>query len=87
MICVIGTYTLRGVTYNLSKSGIQIEVPELKRRTNVRLTFRLPGSEAIIDALGAVVWQSAKRHGIKLKYLGEQSQDSIRHFIEERTVA
>ena len=84
VICVVDTHTLRGVTFNLSQSGIQVEVPELKRRTNVRLTFRLPGSQTIIDALGAVVWRLTKRHGIKFKHMGEQSQNSIRRFIEER---
>jgi len=61
-----------------------VEVAELKRSAKVQLTFRLPISETIIEVLGAVVWRSARRHGIKFKYLGEQSHDSIRHFIEER---
>jgi len=77
--------TLRGVTFNLSQSGIQVEVPELARKANVQLTFRLPGSETIIDALGAVAWRSARRHGIEFNAMGEQSHDSIQHFIEERT--
>jgi len=84
VICIADTRTSRGVTWNLSESGIQVEVAELKRSAKVQLTFRLPISEAIIEVLGAVVWRSARRHGIKFKYLGEQSHDSIRHFIEER---
>jgi hypothetical protein len=85
VICIADTRTLRGVTWNLSESGIQVEVAELKRSANVQLTFRLPPLETIIDAFGSVVWRSARRHGIKFKYMGEQSHDSIRHFIEERT--
>jgi len=83
--CVADTRTLRGVTWNLSQSGLQTEVPELKRKVSVQLTFRLPLSGTIIDALGAVVWRSDRRQGIKFNYMGERSQESIRHFIEETT--
>jgi len=85
VICIADTGSFRGVTWNVSQSGIQVEIPELKRKANVHLTFRLPLSETIIDARGAVVWRSEKRHGIKFKEIGEQSQESIRHFIEERS--
>jgi hypothetical protein len=82
--CIADTRTLRGVTWNLSQSGLQVEVAELRRKAIVQLTFRLPLSGTIIDALGAVVWQSDRRHGIKFKYMGEQSHESIQHFIEEQ---
>ena len=82
--CIAHTRTLRGVTRNLSQSGLQLEAPGLRREASVRLTFRLPLSGTIIDALGAVVWQSDRRHGIKFKYMGEQSHESIQHFIEEQ---
>lgn len=82
----MNAHTLRGVTCNLSQSGIQVEVSELKRKADVQLSFRLPPSETIIDALGAVVWCSNRRHGIKFMYIGEQTEDSIRQFIEARAV-
>jgi hypothetical protein len=83
--CIADTRTFRGVTWNLSESGLQVDLPELKRKAIVHLTFRLPFSETIIDARGAVVWRSERRHGIKFKEMGEQSHESIRHFIEERS--
>jgi hypothetical protein len=83
--CIAHTHTLRGVTRNLSQSGLQVELPELKRKTRVRLTFRLPLSGKIIDALGAVVWRLERRHGIRFKYMGDQSHESIQHFIEEQS--
>ena len=83
VICIADTRTLRCVTWNISQSGIQVETPELRKKANVRLTFRLPHSDTIIEALGAVVWVSGKRNGIKFKQVGTQSQDLIRHFIEE----
>ncbi len=84
LICIVNAHTFRGVTCNLSQSGIQVEVPELKRKADVQLSFRLPVLETIIDAQGTVVWHSRKRHGIEFKYMGEQTHDSIRQFIEER---
>ena len=86
VVCIVDSRTFRGVTFNLSQNGIQVEIPELKRNTNVQLAFRLPDSKVIIDALGVVVWCSARRHGIKFKNMGEQSHDSIRHFIERWSV-
>jgi hypothetical protein len=82
--CVVDTLTSRGVTRNISQSGIQVELPELKRKANVRLTFRLPLSGTIVDAVGTAVWRSERHHGIKFKYVGEQSLESIQHFIEEQ---
>ena len=83
VICIANTQTFRGVTWNLSESGIQVEIPDLRKKAKIQLTFRLPVSETIIDVLGAVVWRSERRHGIKFKQVGEQSRESIRHFIEE----
>ena len=83
--CVVDTLTSRGVTRNISQSGIQVELPELKRKANVRLTFRLPLSGTIVDAVGTAVWRSERHHGIKFKYMGEQSLESIQHFIEKQT--
>ena len=82
--CVSDFHTFRGVTRNVSQNGIQVELPALRKTANVHLTLRLPLSDALIDATGTVIWVSGKRSGIKFKYMGEQSQESIRQFIEER---
>jgi c-di-GMP-binding flagellar brake protein YcgR len=86
VICVADSRTSRGVTSNLSQSGIQVVVPELRKTAKVQLTFRLPLSNTIIEAHGAVVWISGSRLGIKFKQMREQTQASIRHFIEQRSV-
>jgi PilZ domain-containing protein len=57
VICIADTHTLCGVTWNLSQKGIQVEVPALKRKAKLQLTFRLPLSGTIIDALGVAVWR------------------------------
>jgi hypothetical protein len=82
--CVAESRTLRGVTRNISERGIEVELPELRKRENVRLEFRLPGSDSMIDATGAVIWVLGKRNGIKFMYVGEQSQKSIWQFVQER---
>jgi len=84
LTCVTESRTLRGVTRNISERGIGVELPELRKTANVRLEFRLPGSDSMIDATGAVIWVSGKRNGIKFKYVGEQSQKSLRQFIQKR---
>jgi c-di-GMP-binding flagellar brake protein YcgR len=82
--CVADFRSLRGVTRNISQKGIQIEAPGLSNKANVHLTFRLPFSDAIIDATGTVVWGVGRRNGIRFDHVGEQSQQSIRDFVEER---
>jgi PilZ domain len=82
--CVVESRALRGVTRNISERGIEVELPELRKRANVRLEFRLPGSDSMIDATGAVIWVLGKRNGIKFKFVGEQSQKSLRQFIQKR---
>jgi PilZ domain len=82
--CIAESQTMRGVTRNISESGIQVELPGLPKKANVQLTFRLLPSGTIIDVRGFVVWASGRRHGIRFNQMGNQSHESIRHFIEQR---
>ena len=70
---------MRGVSWNLSQGGMQVEASDLQLRDTVQLSF-LPGSGVAVDAVGAVVWENEKRHGIQFANLGAQSQRSIRHY-------
>lgn len=83
VICIVGSRTLRGATWNLSERGIQLELPELPKRATVQLSFRLPRSESIIDMNGTVVWVMGRRHGIKVNDMRHQSHELIRTFIEQ----
>jgi c-di-GMP-binding flagellar brake protein YcgR len=74
---------MRGVTWNLSQGGMQLEASDLQLRDTVQLSFRLPASGVAVDAVGAVVWENEKRHGIQFANLGAQSQQSIRSYILE----
>lgn len=79
--CTVGSRTVRGVTWNLSQGGMQIEVGDLKPKDGVRLSFQLPISGIVIDAIGIVVWVSEKRQGIQFTKIGVQSQQLIREFM------
>jgi CheY-like chemotaxis protein len=81
--CVVGQRTVRGVTWNLSQGGMQVEVDGLKAKDAVRLSFQLPISAKAIDAAGAVVWGNEKRQGIQFTHVDERSQQAIRQFIAE----
>lgn len=81
--CTVGSRTLRGVSWNLSQGGMQVEVGGLKPTDAVRLSFQLPVSGGVIDAVGVVVWANEKRQGIQFTSVGAQSQQSIRQFMAE----
>ena len=85
VICIVDAQTMRGVSRNLSQGGMQVEVGDLKMKDSVQLAFRLPLSGVLVDAVGAVVWGSVRRRGIRFTSMGEQSQQTIRQFIAEQT--
>src|SRR5713101_4925205 len=62
--CTVGSRTLRGVSWNLSQGGMQVEVGNLKPKDTVRLSFQLPISAVTVDAAGIVVWANEQRQGI-----------------------
>lgn len=84
VICMVDSRTMRGVSRNLSESGMQIEVSGLKPKEVVQLSFRLPVSGIAVDTVGAVIWGDERRHGIQFTYVGAQSQQSILQFIAKR---
>lgn len=81
VICEVGSRTLRGVTWNLSQGGIQVEAGDLQPQDAVRLSFRLPVSGVSIDVVGMVVWADEKRQGIQFTKISAQNQQWIRDFI------
>ncbi len=81
--CTVGARTLRGVCWNLSQGGMQVEVGGLRPQDAVRLSFQLPIAAVTIDAAGIVVWGNEQRQGIQFASVSERSQQSIRKFIEE----
>jgi CheY-like chemotaxis protein len=81
--CTVGSRTVRGVSWNLSQGGMQVEVGDLKPKDAVRLSFQLPVSGVVIDVTGVVVWGNANRQGIQFTSVSAQSQRSILRFMAE----
>jgi len=81
VICELGSRTVRGVTWNLSQGGIQVEAGNLQPGAALRLSFRLPVSGIDIKADGAVVWADHRRQGIRFTKMSIQNQQAIRDFI------
>ena len=76
-----GSRTTRGVTWNLSLGGIQVEAGGLRSGETVGLSFRLPVSDVAIDVVGVVAWAGEKRQGIQFTNVSAQNQQSIRDFV------
>jgi hypothetical protein len=74
---------MRGLRWNLSQGGMQVEASDLQLRDTVQVSFRLPASGVAVDALGSVTWANEGRHGIQFTNVGARSQQSIRSYILE----
>jgi CheY-like chemotaxis protein len=81
--CTVGSRTIRGMTWNLSHGGMQVEVGDLQPKDTVRLSFRLPVSGVSLEADGTVVWAKEDRQGIQFTTLRAPVQESIRRYIAE----
>jgi CheY-like chemotaxis protein len=81
--CNAGLKTMRGRTWNLSQGGIQIEAGNLTSGETVRLVFRLPDSNVMVDAVGTVAWVKEARQGIQFAKMSDRNQQAIRQFITQ----
>jgi CheY-like chemotaxis protein len=83
VVCIVGTRTIRGMTWNLSQGGMQVEANSLHPNDKVRISFQLPVSGVSVDAAGTVVWAGETRQGIQFAVLAESAQQAIRKYIAE----
>jgi PilZ domain len=83
VICIVDSRTTRGVTWNLTRNGMQVENSSLKPKEVVRLSFRLPFSGVAIEAVGTVLREHNKRLGIRFTDVGVESRQSISPYIKE----
>ena len=81
--CTVGSRSMRGVSWNLSQGGMQVEVSGLQAKDAVKLSFQLPVSHTAIDATGMVMWGDERRQGIQFTQVSERNQKSIREFIAQ----
>ena len=71
------------VTWNLSQGGMQVEAGGLQPRDTVRVSFQLPVSGVLLEAVGTVVWAKETRQGIQFTNVSPKIEQSIREFISE----
>lgn len=83
VMCEVGSRKVRAMTWNLSQGGMQIDGGTLQIGETVRLLFRLPTSNALLDVVGSVVWNGTKRQGIRFTHMSSQHEQAIRDFIAE----
>jgi c-di-GMP-binding flagellar brake protein YcgR len=83
VICTVGSQTLRGVTWNLSQGGMQVEAGGLQPKDTVRLSFRLPASGVSLEPMGTVVCTKENRQAIQFTNISSQNEEAIRKFIAE----
>jgi CheY-like chemotaxis protein len=81
--CTVGSRTIRGLTWNLSLGGMQVEAGGLQPKDTVRVSFQLPVSGVLLDAVGTVVWVKETRQGIQFTNVNSQIERSMREFISE----
>ena len=83
VICDVGSRNVRGMSWNLSRGGMQVDIGNLKAADTVRLSFRLPVSATRIDAFGVVVWASETRQGIQFTKMSAKNAEAIQQFIAD----
>lgn len=83
VLCTLGSRIIRGMTWNLSHGGMQVEVGGLQPKNSVRLSFLIPVTRVSIEASGTVVWVKENRQGIQFTNLSIQNEQSLRKFIAE----
>ncbi|MGA9389703.1 MAG: PilZ domain-containing protein, partial [Candidatus Sulfotelmatobacter sp.] len=83
VLCTVGSRIIRGMTWNLSHGGMQVEVGGLQPKNSVRLSFLIPVTRVSIEASGTVVWVKENRQGIQFTNLSIQNEQSLRKFIAE----
>jgi CheY-like chemotaxis protein len=83
LTCTVGSKAMRGVSWNLSQGGMQVEVGGLRAKDEVKVLFRLPVSGEALEPAGVVVWVKEERQGIQFTRVSAQNQKTIRNFIDE----
>jgi len=81
--CDVDRRFVRGMSWNISQGGMQIEVSGLEVKDAVHVSFRLPSSGVLIQALGVVIWATETRQGIQFTKLSPESAGALREFIAQ----
>lgn len=83
VVCDMDSKVVRGISWNLSQGGMQIEAAGLAPKDILHLSFRLPKSGVLIEAFGVVVWAGEERQGIQFTKMSAPTTIALREFIAE----
>ena len=74
---------MKGMTWNLSQGGMQLEVQDLAAGATVQLSFTLPQPSIGVEATGEVAWSRDDRQGIHFVKMSVEHQEIVRDFIAQ----
>lgn len=77
--CLLGDKTLRGVIWNISQGGVQLEVEGLQKGDTIDMSFYL--SHVVIKARGMVVWIQEERQGLIFVEMSVENQEAVRVYV------
>jgi two-component system chemotaxis response regulator CheY len=79
--------TARGISSNLSLGEILFEAPQLRSGDAVRLSFRLPPTNVLVDGLGKVVrLDENNRAGVRFIDINEAAKRAIQELVDRETI-
>jgi CheY-like chemotaxis protein len=74
---------MKGMSSNISQGGILFEARQLRQNEQVRLSFRLPGTQVTVTALGYVARiDDRQRAGVRFVNISDASQAAIRELVD-----
>jgi len=79
--CTVATRTMRGLTWNISQGGIQLEVAGLQQGDTIAMSFILPDPATLIKAEGVIIWVQEERQGVYFTGLSIDAQERIGNFV------
>jgi CheY-like chemotaxis protein len=83
VLCDMDSRIVKGMSWNLSQGGMQIEAIGLTPKDILHVSFRLPKSGVMIEAFGVVVWATESRQGVQFTKMNPQSATALREFIAD----
>jgi CheY-like chemotaxis protein len=84
VVCDNAGRVATGMSSNISDGGILLEVPNLSRGNRARLSFQVPGSGKVVEAVGIVERIDGQgRAGIRFLEINESGREAIRLLVDE----
>jgi len=83
VVCRVGSKDRKGISWNISQGGMQIEVQGLTIGDDIQVSFTLPQPRVWIEAEGVVAWAKGERQGVHFTRMKVEYQAVVRDFIAQ----